>query len=344
MITGQIMLDLQGTELSAEEIEMLHHPNTGGVILFSRNYLNPSQLHALTKQIHSIREPRLLIGVDHEGGRVQRFKDQFTCLPPCRMFGDLYDHNKNKSLNTAELSGWLMASELLSLGIDFSFAPVLDLDFGISQVIGDRAFHSDPDVVTEIAQAFIKGMSTAGMSAVGKHFPGHGHVKADSHVDIPVDAREYEDILVSDILPFEKIISAGIEGIMPAHVIYPNIDEVPAGFSPIWLGQILRKKLGFQGVIFSDDINMEGAKVAGGPLQRAVTAIDAGCDMILVCNNRTATMEILDNLNIDQKLATNARINRMYGKYPDFTFVELQRQQKWKDASKKLSNFIYLSE
>jgi beta-N-acetylhexosaminidase len=339
MSTGSIMLDLQGTELSAEEIEILCHPNTGGVILFSRNYTDPDQLQALTKHIRSVRHPELLICVDQEGGRVQRFKEKFSKLPPSRKIGELYEQDKKLSVNNAELSGWLMASELLSVGIDFSFAPVLDLDTGNSQVIGSRAFHSDPNIVAELASAYIKGMRTAGMAAVGKHFPGHGHVKEDSHIEMPIDTRKYEDILMTDILPFKKLIIAGITGIMPAHVIYSDVDDNPAGFSSVWLEQILRNELEFKGAIFSDDISMVAAEVVGTPLQRVEFAIKAGCDMILVCNNRTMVVEILDNLVTNQQPVAKVRLNRMYGKHPENTYSELHQQQKWKQANKCISEF-----
>lgn len=333
------MLDLQGTELSAEEIEILRHPNTGGVILFSRNYTDPDQLQALTRNIRSVRQPELLICVDQEGGRVQRFKTSFSKLPPSRKIGELYEQDKILSLKNAELFGWLMACELLSVGIDFSFAPVLDLDTGNSQVIGNRAFHYDPNVVAELAGAYIKGMRTAGMAAVGKHFPGHGHVKEDSHVEMPVDKRRYKDILMADILPFKKLINAGITGIMPAHVIFPDIDDKPAGFSSVWLEEILRNKLQFKGAIFSDDITMVAAEVVGSPLQRVEIAIKAGCDMILVCNNRKMAIEILDNLVVEQQAIANVRLNRMYGKRSDYTYSELHLQKEWKQANKCISEF-----
>jgi beta-N-acetylhexosaminidase len=339
MNIGSIMFDLQGTELSAEEKEILCHPNTGGVILFSRNYTDPDQLQALTRNIRNVRHPELLICVDQEGGRVQRFKESFSNLPPPRKIGELYDKDRKSSINHAELTGWLMASELLSVGIDFSFAPVLDLDSGNSQVIGNRAFHSDPNIVAELASAYTKGMRTAGMAAVGKHFPGHGHVKEDSHVEMPIDMRKYEDILMTDILPFKKLINAGIDGIMPAHVIYPDIEDKPAGFSSVWLEHILRNELKFNGAIFSDDISMVAAEVVGTPLQRVEAAIKAGCDMILVCNNRTMVIDILDNLVIEQQPVTNLCLNRMYGKHPENTYSELHQQQKWKQANKRISAF-----
>ena len=332
MGTGPIMLDLQGTEVSAEEFELLRHPNTGGVILYSRNYIDPVQLQALTRKIREVRQPELLIGVDQEGGRIQRFKEHFTRLPPCRKFGELYEQDRRKALKCAELSAWVMASELLCCGVDFSFAPVLDRDTGKSRVIGDRAFHENPDVIAELAKAYIKGMRTAGMAAVGKHFPGHGHVTEDSHVTVPRDRRTFQDIQLSDLIPFERLISAGIAGIMPAHVIFPEIDDKPAGFSRVWLEQILHKLLGFKGAIFSDDISMAGAEVAGSPLERAEAALIAGCDMILVCNDRTAAIDILENLKNEPRPVARVRIMRMYGKFPEMSLAEIQQQQLWKEA------------
>ncbi|NNE36775.1 MAG: beta-N-acetylhexosaminidase, partial [Gammaproteobacteria bacterium] len=295
MTTGPIMLDLDGTELSPEEIELIQHPNTGGVILFSRNFSDISQLQALTTKIKTLRKTELLIGVDHEGGRIQRFRQGFTRLPPCRVLGELYDEDRLEAVTMAETTGWLMAIELLAVGVDFSFAPVLDLDREKSQVIGDRAFHHSPDIVTDLARAYIKGMRKAGMEGVGKHFPGHGWVHEDSHIDVPKDPRSYEDIMLSDLIPFERLINAGISAIMPAHVIYEKIDNNPAGFSKIWLTSILREQMGFHGMIFSDDISMAGAVVQGTPLDRTISALEAGCDMVLICNNRKSVYEVLDN-------------------------------------------------
>ena len=332
------MLDILGTELSEDEIELLRHPNTGGVILFSRNYSNPSQLNDLTQQIRKIKTPPLLIGVDQEGGRVQRFRDQFTRLPPCRRFGEQYDENKSDALKNAESAGWLMAIELLSVGVDFSFAPVLDLDKGKSQVIGERAFHNDADVVAELAKRYVSGMRSAGMAAVGKHFPGHGHVKEDSHETIPVDSRLFQDLLMSDIIPFERLITSGIEGIMPAHVIYPQVDNNPAGFSAIWLEEILRKQLGFNGAIFSDDINMAGAEIAGSPLERAYAALNAGCDMVLVCNNQIASTEVLENLKIEARPVSKVRHMRMYGNNTKNVFSELKQNIRWVECVGKITS------
>lgn len=332
MSLGPLMLDLRDAILHPDELELLKHPLVGGVILFSRNYDNPQQLSELTRQIHAVRQPPLLIAVDHEGGRVQRFRGEFTRIPPARAFGKLYDQDPKKSLHDAEKSGWLLASELLSVGVDFSFTPVLDLDTGRSKVIGDRAFHQNCDAVTEIARASIRGMKTAGMAAVGKHFPGHGYVREDSHTAVPVDNRSYEDLMMGDLIPFERLINSGLAGIMPAHVIYPQVDDKPAGFSHIWLEQVLRKRMGFHGVIFSDDISMEGAGVAGDYPQRASVALAAGCDMVLVCNNQQAVAEILDTLVVENNPASRVRLMRMHGNYTDVVWTQLRQSRAWQEA------------
>ncbi|HEY9051808.1 MAG TPA: beta-N-acetylhexosaminidase, partial [Gammaproteobacteria bacterium] len=279
MSLGPVMLDLAGTTMTAEEREMLLHPQAGGVILFTRNYESPQQISELVAEIHQLRSPHLLVAVDHEGGRVQRFREGFTSIPPAAVFGHIYKHDPAKALKMAEQCGWLMASECRAVGIDMSLAPVLDLGRGVSGVIGDRAFHHNPDKVAELAHQFMRGMQRAGMAATGKHFPGHGSTREDSHVAHPVDQRELNDILMEDIRPFERMIHYGLAAIMPAHVVYPRVDKLPAGYSEIWLKRILRQQLGFQGVIFSDDLSMEAAGVAGDFTHRAKAAINAGCDM-----------------------------------------------------------------
>ena len=322
------MLDLRGAELQADEREMLLHPLVGGVILFARNYRDPETLISLTSQIHDLRRPALLIAVDHEGGRVQRFHRGFTRLPPSRCFGDLYGQDAERALALVENNGWLLASELLSVGVDFSFTPVLDLDSGISSFLGDRVYHRSPEVVARLAQRLMKGMHNAGMRAVGKHFPGHGNVKGDSHHEVPLDERSYGDILMADLVPFERLINAGLAAIMPAHVIYSRVDDKPAGFSPLWLKQVLRGRLNFQGVIFSDDISMAGAGIAGGYVERAYRALDAGCDMVLVCNNQPAAMALLDELQVNADPASQLRLMRMHGDKPVLSYNDLCNDER----------------
>ena len=311
---GPVMLDLEGTHLTAADRRRLTHPLAGGVILFSRNYAGAEQLGGLTAEVHALRNPPLVIAVDHEGGRVQRFRDGFTVLPSMRELGWAWDHSQQHARQLAQELGFVLASELLAHGVDLSLAPVLDIDRGASSVIGDRAFHSDPRAVGELARALLQGFKQAGMSGVGKHFPGHGHVSADSHHEVPVDERTYEEIEAVDLLPFRRLIEAGLGGIMPAHVIYPRVDDRPAGFSTVWLKQVLRGRLGFDGVIFSDDLSMEGASGAGGVTERARAALGAGCDMVLLCNSPQAVDDLLDGLGYAMPAVSLARLARMHGK------------------------------
>ena len=281
---GPVMLDVAGLELTAGECELLCHPMAGGIILFARNFRSPRQLCELTAAIRSLRKPDLLIAVDHEGGRVQRFQEGFTRIPAMRRLGEAWDRDPASAGAAARAIGYVLASELLACGVDFSFTPVLDVDFGSSGVIGDRAFHSDPNAIAYLCENLIAGLSQAGMASVGKHFPGHGHVRADSHLAVPVDERSYAKIEASDLVPYRALARQGLAAVMPAHVIYPSVDAQAAGFSPKWLRQILRKDLGFEGMIFSDDLSMEGASVAGGVVERGAAALAAGCDMVLLCN------------------------------------------------------------
>jgi beta-N-acetylhexosaminidase len=326
MSLGPVMLDVAGLELAAEERERLRHPLVGGVILFTRNYDSPGQVERLVREIHALRDPQLLVAVDHEGGRVQRFRPGFTALPAAALLGEHYDENRKRALRLAEACGWLMARELRAVGVDFSFAPVLDLNRGVSTVIGDRAFHSDPEAVADLAHAYMRGMHDAGMAATGKHFPGHGSIAADSHVALPVDEREFEDILLQDIVPFERMIHYGLAAVMPAHVVYARVDPRPAGFSRFWLKEVLRGRLGFQGVVFSDDLSMEGAKGAGDMVARAEAALDAGCDMVLACNDPPAADTLLDGLRIQDNPVSHLRLVRLHGRLP------VSRQQLLADA------------
>lgn len=339
MSLGPVMLDIEGTELSEEDRQLLRHPLVGAVILFSRNFRSIEQLSALIEDIHALRDPHLLVAVDHEGGRVQRFRDGFTRLPAMRRIGEIFDHDPKRAHRLAEAAGWVMASELRAVGVDFSFAPVLDLDYGVSSVIGDRSFHRDPIVVAELAAACIAGMRLAGMAATGKHFPGHGAVTADSHEAIPVDERIYEDIFSEDVVPYEHLINTGMAAVMPAHVIYPRVDAKPAGFSRFWLHEVLRKRLGFQGVIFSDDLNMEGASVAGDYVSRAEQALQAGCDMVLICNNRPAARQILNGLKLPPDPVKLSRLARMHGQHP-LSWRDLHANKAWREAVAQLNALL----
>lgn len=307
------MVDIKGWELTAEERERLAHPKVGGVILFSRNFDSPIQMERLVKELHGIRRPRLIVAVDQEGGRVQRFKKGLTSLPPMRRLGEIYDENPSRARRLADLCGWLLATELRAMDVDVSFAPVLDLDHGVSQVIGDRAFHSDPETIALLAHHFANGMKSAGMGCVGKHFPGHGGVEEDSHHELPKDMRTLEELEAQDLIPFKKMIYYDIPGIMTSHVLFPKIDTKPVTFSSVWLQDILRKKLGFQGVIFSDDLTMEAAQGGGSMAQRADMALAAGCDMVLVCNNPKAADEVLQGTKPRNDPTSHLRLIRMHG-------------------------------
>ncbi|MEX0638273.1 MAG: beta-N-acetylhexosaminidase [Burkholderiales bacterium] len=293
---GPAVIDPAGTALTEDDVRRLRHPAVGGVILFAHNFESPAQLQALTQDIRALREPQLLIGVDHEGGRVQRFKEGFTALPPMRAFGQLWDRDRDAGREAAQAAGYIIGAELAAHGLDFSFTPVLDLDYGASSVIGDRALHYDPVAVGALAAALIGGLAAGGMGAVGKHFPGHGYAAADSHVAVPTDDRPLAEILRKDLLPYAPAIQAGLAGVMPAHVIYPRIDAEPAGYSRVWLQDILRGKLGFGGLVFSDDLSMEGASTAGGVAERARAALDAGCDMVLLCKDPEGQERLLRSL------------------------------------------------
>jgi beta-N-acetylhexosaminidase len=290
-----VVLDIAGTRLNADDRRRLKHPLTGGLILFARNWVDRAQLTALTAEIKAIR-PDVLICVDHEGGRVQRFRsDGFTHLPPMAVLGEQWMRDAMAATNAATAAGYVLGAELRACGVDLSFTPVLDLDHGDSGVIGDRAFHRDARVATLLAKSLMHGLLQAGMANCGKHFPGHGFVKADSHVAVPVDKRSLKAILADDAKPYEWL-STSLASVMPAHVIYPKVDPSPAGFSERWLKHILRGDLGFQGAIFSDDLSMEGAKVAGSTLDGALAALRAGCDLVLLCNQSIDGGQAVDAL------------------------------------------------
>jgi len=332
---GPVMLDVVGKTLSDDDLRRLHHPLTGGVILFARNYENRAQVTALCAEIHRAR-PGIVIAVDHEGGRVQRFRsDGFTRLPAMRSLGQLWDRDVLESCKAATALGYVLAAELRACGVDLSFTPVLDLDYGPSEVIGDRAFHRDPRVVTMLAKSINHGLLQAGMANCGKHFPGHGFVAADSHIAIPVDERDPKDILKEDAAPYGWL-GMSLSAVMPAHVIYPFFDSQPAGFSRKWLS-LLRDELGFDGVIFSDDLSMEGASVAGNVVQGAHAALKAGCDMVLVCNSPDKADQLLEGLDptaaIDAKRSA-ARIAALVPTSSAKTWDELQTDPVYKAAHK----------
>lgn len=334
------MIGLEGLTISPEERELLRHPLIGGVILFGRNYHDPRQLAELNRTIQDLRRTRLLIAVDHEGGRVQRFRDGFTALPAARCFGHLYDRDSRQALEAARDCGWLLAAELRAAGIDLACAPVLDLDYGVSTVIGDRALHRDPQIVAELARALMRGMQSAGMAAVGKHFPGHGAIRPDSHHEIPVDERRYVDIATEDLLAFERMIHYGLPAIMPAHVIYPRVDSRPAGFSPVWLRRILRERLGFQGAILSDDLDMAGAAWAGEPVERARMALEAGCDLLLACNDRAAACAMLDGLQAPPDPAAQARRIRLHGRGTPGDLQALRDTPRWQAVRRQIDTLF----
>ena len=342
MNPGPITLDVLGLELNAEDRRRILHPLTGGVILFGRNFSNRQQLTKLTAAIKNLR-PDILISIDHEGGRVQRAKtDGFTHLPAMRKLGELWGA-KSKSNHSAESAaiamaaatacGYVLAAELRACGVDFSFTPVLDLDFGRSSVIGDRSFSRDPQIVFALAKSLNEGLRLAGMANCGKHFPGHGWAEADSHVAIPVDERSLKEILNDDTKPYEWL-DLSLASVMPAHVIYPKVDENPAGFSRVWLHSILRQELGFEGVIFSDDLSMEGASVAGSVVKGAEMALDAGCDAVLICNRPDLADQLLSKLKVSKaKLKESAsRLNRLMPTAATSDWETLQSEAEYQHA------------
>ncbi len=298
---GPIMTTVAGPELTAVDRERLLHPGVGGVVLFAHNVESTDQVRALTGEIHALQNPPLLIAIDQEGGRVQRIKTGVTLLPAQRRYGDLYDENQDLGNDAAEMGAYIMASQLLELGIDISFSPVLDIGSANSQVIGDRAFHSSPQVVTELAQSWTRGMQKAGMQAVGKHFPGHGHVQEDSHYETPEDNRQIQEVLACDLLPYRRL-STQLAAVMTAHVLYPHITSAIPTYSSFWLDHVLREALSFYGVVFSDDLSMQAAAEAGDMETRVLTAIGSGCDIVLICQSLEETDAALAALEKSPKL------------------------------------------
>jgi beta-N-acetylhexosaminidase len=327
---GPLVFDLHGFELDAEERELLQHPLIGGVIFFARNFDSPKQIADLCQHIRMVRKNPILITVDQEGGRVQRFRNDFIRLPSMGQLGKLYLDSPEMGLHLAGICGWMMAAELLAVGVDLSFAPVLDLDKGVSAVIGDRAFDRRPDVVISLAKALTQGMREAGMAAVGKHFPGHGSVAVDSHLDLPEDKRTFEQIAADDLIPFREMIASGIEGLMAAHILFSAVDDKPVGFSAYWLQDVLRKQLAFSGLVFSDALDMHGADMAGGFPQRVKTALEAGCDMALICNNRESVIKTLDGLPADYRPVAEEKFRKVQADFTRIT-LPLKRSQAWQE-------------
>jgi beta-N-acetylhexosaminidase len=321
------MIDVQGFSLTEEDRELLRHPLVGGVILFTRNFESVEQIERLIADIREARTPPVLVTVDHEGGRVQRFRKGFTVLPSMRTIGREYDLDGATGRQLARQCGWLMAAELRAVGVDMSFAPCVDLDYGVSSVIGDRAFHRDPRVVAELSISFMGGMREAGMVATAKHFPGHGAVVPDSHVAMPVDRRPLPDI-EDDLYPYRRLIANGLASVMAAHVIFPDVDELPAGFSSRWIRGELRGRLGFDGAVFTDDLSMAGAAVVGDALARAKAALAAGCDVLSLCNNRQGVLQVIDSLRGSGDPLSQVRMARLHGK-PGLSRQTLHASTEW---------------
>lgn len=339
MALGPVMLDVEGLQLTPADRDLLAEPAVGGVILFSRNYASPSQLADLVASIRTLRSPALLIAVDHEGGRVQRFREGFSAIPPMRRIGREYDRDPDEALALARTAGWLIAAELRAADIDLSFAPCVDLDRGVSEVIGERAFHSDPEAVSALSASFCRGLRQAGMVAIAKHFPGHGGVVADSHEKLPVDRREYGDLL-DDLRPYERLIGHRLlAGVMLAHVVYVETDPLPAGFSRYWIENQLRTQLGFDGAVFCDDLSMKAAAQFGAMPKRAALALEAGCDMVLVCNDRPAARATVAALREYSNPLSLVRLARLHGT-GQLLRETLLASDEWQAASQRLGRWF----
>jgi beta-N-acetylhexosaminidase len=338
---GPVMVDVEGTTLTNHERERLRDPLVGGVILFARNFEDRTQLATLCQEIHDVRSEPLLIAVDHEGGRVQRFRtDGFTAIPAMSVFGEIWEQDSLAALRLATEAGYVLGAELRACGVDLSFTPVLDLDYGVSKVIGNRAFHRDARVVAMLARGLIQGLMLSGMAACGKHFPGHGAVEADSHHEIPVDTRSFDEIMQEDAAPYGWLGDMVLPSVMPAHVIYEKVDAKPAGFSSHWIQKVLRQELGYDGVVFSDDLTMEGATVAGDILARAQAALGAGCDMVLVCNRPDLADDLLARLEFDHSAASVNRIRRLFPSKAAPDWDALQADERYQYARRIQSQIV----
>jgi beta-N-acetylhexosaminidase len=337
MALGPVMLDIEGLTLTPADRSLLREPAVGGVILFSRNYASPSQLAELVAAIRAVRSPPLLVAVDHEGGRVQRFREGFSEIPPMGRIGRQYDSDRESAVALARKAGWLVATELRAMDIDLAFAPCVDIDWGVSDIIGNRAFHRKPAVVAELSSEFCHGLRSGGMAAVAKHFPGHGAVVADSHEQLPVDRRDYGDLL-DDMRPYEKLIAnRQLAGVMMAHIVYSEMDPVPAGFSAYWIREQLRSQLGFDGAVFSDDLSMKATRTYGSMVKRATRALEAGCDMILVCNDRSAASATVAALRDYSNPLSLVRLARLHGTgHP--LWESVQASDEWQAARDALAH------
>ena len=335
MTLGPLMIDLRGHALADDEREWLRSPLVGGVILFSRNFGSCEQLAELVREIHAVRQPPLLVAIDQEGGRVQRFRAPFYPLPPPRALGHLYDEDPARGLGAAETFGWMMAAELRAVGIDLSFAPVVDLDRGLAAVIGDRALHEDPHVVARLALKLASGAKRAGMAATAKHFPTHAGAQCDSHTELATDHREYADLL-DDLLPYRKLIAWGLPAVMVAHVSFPQLDPAPASLSSWWIERQLRDELGFTGAVISDDLSMAGASAAGSTPARVRQALAAGCDLVLICNAPDEVPRVLEDLGEYLNPVAQVRLTRLHGRGDPPDWRTLHESPQWRRAAREL--------
>lgn len=338
MSLGPLMIDLRGTGLAPDERAWLASPAVGGVILFKRNFEDIEQLRSLVAGIHALRSPPLLVAVDQEGGRVQRFGAPFTELPPLRSLGHLYDRDRAAALTAAQAFGWLMGAELRAVGVDLSFAPVVDLDLGLAEVIGDRALHPDARAVAELAAGLLTGAARAGIACVAKHFPTHAGARADSHTELAVDRRPFAELL-DDLEPYRHLIANGLHAIMIAHVSFPDVDPQPASLSAWWIGSQLRGELGFSGAAVSDDMSMRGASIAGSAAQRVRNALDAGCDLVLLCNAPGDVPAVLDELRDYMNPPAQLRLMRLRGT-GGTAWDELRESVAWQQARDAVAGLV----